>query len=122
MTYLHEATQSSLPYTDWLKSSDVKSVREIEAGEGAVIRDGLSKVAVYKDEMSRLHCVSAVCPHLGGVVRWNSAEKTWDCPCHGSRFDRFGQVLNGPAVSELAPVHDPSVPVEEFDLNNLPNA
>jgi nitrite reductase/ring-hydroxylating ferredoxin subunit len=122
-TYISEAAQSTLPYTDWLKTSDVKNVREIEAGEGAVIRDGLSKVAVYKDEMSRLHCVSAVCTHLGGIVRWNSAEKTWDCPCHGSRFDRFGQVVNGPAKTELTPVGDPTVSAEEFELNGLsPNA
>lgn len=122
-TYLSETVQSSLPYTDWLSGSDVSSADKIEAGEGAVIRDGLSKIAVYKDEMNRLHCVSAVCPHLGGVVRWNGAEKTWDCPCHGSRFDRFGQVLNGPAVSELAPVGDPKVTAEEFTLDGLsPNA
>jgi len=118
-TYISEAVQSSVPYADWLTTSDVKSVHDIEVGEGAVVREGLSKVAVYKDEMNRLHCVSAVCPHLGGIVRWNGAEKTWDCPCHGSRFDRFGQVLNGPALTELAPVKDPTVPAEEFTLDRL---
>ena len=106
-TYMREATQSTVPYGDWLSDGDVDTVQKIEAGEGAVIRDGLRKVAVYKDEMNRTHCFSAVCTHLGGIVRWNSAEKTWDCPCHGSRFDRFGQVVNGPAVSELTPTSDP---------------
>jgi glycine/D-amino acid oxidase-like deaminating enzyme/nitrite reductase/ring-hydroxylating ferredoxin subunit len=122
-TFISEAAHSTWPYADWIYPSDVKSVHEIEPGEGAVVREGLSKTAVYKDEMNHLHCVSAVCPHLGGIVRWNSAEKTWDCPCHGSRFDRFGQVLNGPAISELPPAADPSVPTEEFELNGLsPNA
>lgn len=114
-TYIREAASSTAPYSDWLLEGDVDSPREIEAGEGAVIREGLSKIAVYKDEMNRLHCFSAVCTHLGGCVRWNSAEKTWDCPCHGSRFDRFGQVINGPAIKELSPVSDMTVTAEEVE-------
>ena len=55
------------------------------------------KVAVYRDATGALHERSAVCPHLGCIVAWNPAEKTWDCPCHGSRFDKFGEVMNGPA-------------------------
>lgn len=109
-TYAAESVSSALPYGDWLSQGDVESTSEIEAGEGAVLREGLSKVAVYKDEVGRLHSCSAVCPHLGGIVRWNSAEKTWDCPCHGSRFDRFGQVLNGPATQELGPINEPISP------------
>lgn len=116
--YIKEAAQSTAPYADWLAEGDVDSPREIEAGEGAVIRDGLSKVAVYKDEMNRVHCFSAVCTHLGGCVRWNSAEKTWDCPCHGSRFDRFGQVINGPAMKPLSPVLDPTITAEEIEFAN----
>lgn len=114
-TYVKEAAQSTIPYGDWLSDGDVDSSDQIEAGEGAVIRDGFGKTAVYKDELQRLHCFSAVCPHLGGIVRWNSSEKTWDCPCHGSRFDRFGQVINGPAISALSPVGDPAVPQEEIE-------
>lgn len=106
-TYMKDIAQSTVPYGDWLAEGDVATTHEIEAGEGAVLRDGLRKLAVYKDEMGRLHTCSAVCPHLGGLVRWNSAEKTWDCPCHGSRFDRFGQVVNGPAATELPAVGDP---------------
>ncbi len=62
---------------------------------------GLRRVAVYVDEAGGRHELSATCPHLGGVVSWNSAEKSWDCPCHGSRFDCAGKVISGPAVSGL---------------------
>jgi Rieske Fe-S protein len=56
---------------------------------------------VYRDADGELHERSAICPHLGGLVGWNDAEKTWDCPCHGSRFDRFGRVVQGPANADL---------------------
>jgi Rieske Fe-S protein len=82
----------------------VSSPDQIKPGTGAVLRRGLSKVAVYRDEQGAVHERSAVCPHLGCIVDWNGAEKTWDCPCHGSRFDRNGQVINGPANRDLAPV------------------
>lgn len=121
-TLVREALHSSAPYGDWLADGDVESVHQIESGEGAVIRDGLRKVAVYKDEVGRLHSCSAVCPHLGGIVRWNSAEKTWDCPCHGSRFDRFGQVVNGPAKTELTPVTDPRESVGDTLTTPQPTA
>lgn len=108
-TFVREAITTNLPYVDWLSPGDVSSVDEIPYGEGAVLRDGLEKIAVYRDTLGRAHACSAVCPHLGGIVRWNSAEKTWDCPCHGSRFDKFGEVINGPAAHALPPVMDPSV-------------
>jgi glycine/D-amino acid oxidase-like deaminating enzyme/nitrite reductase/ring-hydroxylating ferredoxin subunit len=91
-------------YTSWLTGGDVSGVEEIEPGTGAVIRHGLSKVAVYRDTRGGLHERSAVCPHLGCIVAWNGAEKSWDCPCHGSRFDPHGRLLNGPANSDLARV------------------
>jgi Rieske Fe-S protein len=91
-------------YTDWLTGGDAASPEEIAPGKGAVIRRGLSKAAVYRDEQGVLHQRSAVCPHLGCLVAWNEAEKTWDCPCHGSRFDRQGRVINGPANRDLAPL------------------
>jgi glycine/D-amino acid oxidase-like deaminating enzyme/nitrite reductase/ring-hydroxylating ferredoxin subunit len=88
---------------DWLSGSEVESIREIELESGAVLRRGLSKVAVYRDEAGKVHEMSAVCPHLGCIVHWNGAEKTWDCPCHGSRFDKLGKVTNGPSNSDLGP-------------------
>ena len=66
-----------------------------------MLRRGLTKVAVYRDEKGELHECSAVCPHLGCIVHWNATEKTWDCPCHGSRFDKLGKVINGPANRDL---------------------
>lgn len=57
-----------------------------------------------RDEEGRLHERSAVCAHLGCIVSWNDSGKTWDCPCHGSRYDRFGTVVSGPANRKLKPV------------------
>jgi glycine/D-amino acid oxidase-like deaminating enzyme/nitrite reductase/ring-hydroxylating ferredoxin subunit len=88
---------------DWVSRSEVKDMADIPPGEGAILRDGLTKVAAYRDEAGELHTCSAVCTHLGCIVQWNSGEKTWDCPCHGSRFSAEGNVLNGPAVKALEP-------------------
>jgi glycine/D-amino acid oxidase-like deaminating enzyme/nitrite reductase/ring-hydroxylating ferredoxin subunit len=88
---------------DYLTGGDVDSVDDIALDQGAVVRRGLAKVAVYRDNSGALHECSAVCTHLGCVVSWNSVEKTWDCPCHGSRFDSVGRVIGGPAISDLRP-------------------
>ncbi|HEX2240196.1 MAG TPA: FAD-dependent oxidoreductase [Actinomycetota bacterium] len=76
-------------------------VETLEPGQAAVQRRGLTQVAAYRDENGVLHEVSAVCTHLGCIVAWNPAEKSWDCPCHGSRFDHRGKVIHGPATSDL---------------------
>jgi glycine/D-amino acid oxidase-like deaminating enzyme/nitrite reductase/ring-hydroxylating ferredoxin subunit len=70
-------------------------------GEGAVVGRGLSQRAVCRSEDGELHTLSARCTHLGCIVNWNSAEHTWDCPCHGSRFAADGSVIEGPAVDPL---------------------
>jgi glycine/D-amino acid oxidase-like deaminating enzyme/nitrite reductase/ring-hydroxylating ferredoxin subunit len=93
-------------YTTWLTPGEVSSANEIEAGEGAILRRGLSKIAVYRDELGTLHEMSAVCPHLKCIVSWNGTERTWDCPCHGSRFDCRGHVIVGPANIDLPPVEE----------------
>jgi Rieske Fe-S protein len=90
-------------YTDLATPGDVESAEDVKPGEGRVVRRGLTKVAVYRDDAGALHERTAICAHLGCVVQWNSFEKTWDCPCHGSRYDcRDGHVVNGPAISGLA--------------------
>jgi glycine/D-amino acid oxidase-like deaminating enzyme/nitrite reductase/ring-hydroxylating ferredoxin subunit len=76
---------------------------ELGPGEAAIQGTGLNQVAGYRDEAGVLHAVSAVCTHLGCIVNWNPAEKSWDCPCHGSRFDTTGKVLHGPATQDLPP-------------------
>ena len=68
------------------------------------MRRGLKKVAVYRDDQGAIHERSAYCPHLGCVVAWNPTEKTWDCPCHGSRFTAAGDVVNGPAGVGLSTI------------------
>src|SRR5438874_7698613 len=101
--YIVENANVAAQFRDYVTPGSVKSVNEIKPDEGAVLRDGMKKIATYRDENGNLHAFSAVCPHLGCVVRWDSCEKTWDCPCHGSRFDALGCVVNGPAVSDLEP-------------------
>ncbi len=107
--FTQEALNMTAQYGAWFTPGDVKDDALVAAHGGAVVRRGLNKVAVYCDAAGQLHECSAVCPHLGGIVAWNHAEETWDCPCHGSRFDKFGKVLNGPAITDLTEVAVPSM-------------
>jgi glycine/D-amino acid oxidase-like deaminating enzyme/nitrite reductase/ring-hydroxylating ferredoxin subunit len=93
-------------YADLVTPGDVDSADEIKRGEGAIVRHGLKKVATYRDDAGALHERSAICVHLGCIVDWNSKEKTWDCPCHGSRYDAYGKVFQGPANKNLEPVEE----------------
>jgi glycine/D-amino acid oxidase-like deaminating enzyme/nitrite reductase/ring-hydroxylating ferredoxin subunit len=102
--YAQGAFNMAVQYTDWLTPGDVNSADEIPRDCGAVLRHGLAKTAVYRDGTGMLHERSAICPHLGCLVHWNASEKTWDCPCHGSRFDKFGEAINGPTNRGLAHV------------------
>lgn len=104
--FTSEGLNTAVQYADWLTEGDVASVRQIKRDAGAVLRRGLSKVAVYRDGKGKLHELSAVCTHLGCLVHWNPTEKTWDCPCHGSRFDKLGKVINGPANQNLCSSDD----------------
>lgn len=87
---------------DRLGVGDQDSLDELQPGDGAVIQIEGSPIAAYRDERGELHGVSAVCTHLGCLVNFNPAERSWDCPCHGSRFATDGTVLEGPAVDDLA--------------------
>jgi len=91
-------------FRDYLTPGEISSADELAPGSGALMRRGLKKIAVYRDERGEVHERSAVCTHLGCIVDWNTAERTWDCPCHGSRFDPLGKVINGPAIAPLSPV------------------
>lgn len=101
--YVLENINTVAQYRDWLSRGDVSDESEIAPGDGAIIVKGLTHLAVYKDLTGVCTRMSATCPHLGGVVRWNGLEKTWDCPCHASRFDKLGKVMHGPANSDLKP-------------------
>jgi glycine/D-amino acid oxidase-like deaminating enzyme/nitrite reductase/ring-hydroxylating ferredoxin subunit len=95
-----------------LRGGDVDSSAEIVPGEGAIVRENGERLAVYRDDEGHLHVLSAACTHLGCSVAWNSAENSWDCPCHGSRFDVDGEVLHGPAKTAL--------PKRELEYRHVP--
>jgi glycine/D-amino acid oxidase-like deaminating enzyme/nitrite reductase/ring-hydroxylating ferredoxin subunit len=102
-TFAKENLNVAAQYASWVTPGEVSSAEDIQPGGGAIVRRGLSKIAIYRDREGTLHERSAVCTHLGCIVAWNATESTWDCPCHGSRFDPDGKVLNGPAIAPLEP-------------------
>ena len=107
--YVRENVNVAGQYADWVTGGDVASPDQIPPGEGAVIRRGATKVACWRRPDGACVERSAICPHLRGVLAWNSLEKTWDCPAHGSRFAADGTVLQGPANSDMseAPAEKP---------------
>lgn len=101
--FLKENLNVAVQYADWLKSSPPPKFTSLKKDSGVVFRDGLKMVAAYKGKSGEMEFFSAACPHLGGVLHWNSVEHSWDCPCHGSRFDCHGKVIEGPAYKDLSP-------------------
>jgi glycine/D-amino acid oxidase-like deaminating enzyme/nitrite reductase/ring-hydroxylating ferredoxin subunit len=101
--FLSELLNTAEQYLDWMTPGEQETVQNLPAGEGIILRKGIKKLAVYKDLSNQVHVNAAFCPHLGGCVRWNSIEKSWDCPCHGSRFSGEGDVITGPANAALFP-------------------
>ncbi|QQG44844.1 MAG: FAD-dependent oxidoreductase [Candidatus Roizmanbacteria bacterium] len=75
---------------------------DLKPNEGKIVEENGEKLAVYKDESGKVTAVSAICTHMGCTVGWNNKDKTWDCPCHGSRYDKTGKVIHGPAVKNLS--------------------
>lgn len=102
--FVRENINVAAQYAEWATGGEVENVESITPGTGAIIRKGTRKIAVFKDDHGNIHQRSAVCTHLYCIVDWNSAERTWDCPCHGSRFDPYGAVVNGPAITPLPEV------------------
>ena len=90
-------------FGDRIRTPELRGLDELAAGEGAIVGHGGKKLAAYRHEDGRVSAVSPVCTHLWCQVNWNAAERSWDCPCHGSRFDTEGRVLQGPAVEGLEP-------------------
>lgn len=100
--WLKQNLNSAAQYGDWLTPGEVRDENAILPGSGAIMREGLEKVAVYRSEDGLISRFSATCPHLKAIVRWNETEKSWDCPAHGSRFNAQGEVINGPALCGLS--------------------
>ena len=112
--YLKENANTAAQYKEWLEPKPRPDLKRMPADMGVVYRHGLTLYAAHKDEKGNMQFNSAVCPHLGGVVHWNNVEKSWDCPCHGSRFSADGKVIEGPAKSDLEKIHfDELVPEPE---------
>ena len=103
-TFIAENVTAVKNFAEYIAPGELKSVDELKPGKGAVVREGLRKVAAFRDENGRIHRVSAACTHVGCHLHWNSFERCWDCPCHGSHFAVDGTALNGPAVAPLAKV------------------
>lgn len=86
--------------------ADTAELKDVPQTEGQVVEIEGSKYAAYRDELGKLHIVSAVCPHMGCIVHWNKSERSWDCPCHGSRFTTEGKCIEGPSFNDLAKMSD----------------
>jgi glycine/D-amino acid oxidase-like deaminating enzyme/nitrite reductase/ring-hydroxylating ferredoxin subunit len=102
--FIEENVNVMKQYSNWVQKGDIPSVNELPPGEGAIIKERMNPIAAYRDQAGKLYSSSAVCVHLGCIVQWNGEEKTFDCPCHGSRFTYEGKVVNGPANKDLEPV------------------
>jgi glycine/D-amino acid oxidase-like deaminating enzyme/nitrite reductase/ring-hydroxylating ferredoxin subunit len=100
--YVNENLTAVKNFAEYLLPGEITSPGDLNPGEGGILRDGLSKLAVCRDKSGQVHMHSASCTHLGCIVHWNSTEQCWDCPCHGSQFAPDGTVLNGPAMKPLA--------------------
>lgn len=91
--------------SDKRKKDEFQFLTEIKEGEGRVVDVEGEKLAVFRDKEGNFHYLSPECTHKGCIVNWNNAEKTWDCPCHGSRYDRLGKVIHSPAMKDLKRRH-----------------
>ena len=89
--FAKENLNVAMQYADLVVAGDVESVDEIKPGAGAIVSRGLSKVAVYRDPEGQVHELSAVCRHLGCIVRWNTSGEHLGLSCHGSRYDALGK-------------------------------
>jgi Rieske Fe-S protein len=100
-TFISENLTAPKNFLEYIAPGELDSWDKLVPGQGAIIRKGLKKVAAYRDDEGELHLRSAACTHLGCHVHWNSFERCWDCPCHGSQFAPDGTALNGPAFAPL---------------------
>ncbi len=113
-TWSYVSENKDYPYylvRNWLAGSEGKSVDVLARGEGRILNLEGKKVAAYRSESGKVSLCSPICTHLQCIVAWNNAERTWDCPCHGSRFKPTGEVISGPAEAPLAKLNAHGEPV-----------
>lgn len=107
-TFIAENITAAKNFLEYVAPGELDDWEKLQPGQGAIIRKGLKKVAAYRSDDGKLYLRSASCTHLGCHVHWNSFERCWDCPCHGSQFAPDGTALNGPAFAPLAEHTDES--------------
>jgi glycine/D-amino acid oxidase-like deaminating enzyme/nitrite reductase/ring-hydroxylating ferredoxin subunit len=117
--FIKENANVAAQYTEWLDPKFKKGIDDLPQDEGVVFRKNGKMIAAYKTLDGEVEYMSAVCPHLAGVVAWNKAEKSWDCPCHGSRFDCHGAVIEGPSISGLKKFENHQLKKEKHDVQEL---
>jgi glycine/D-amino acid oxidase-like deaminating enzyme/nitrite reductase/ring-hydroxylating ferredoxin subunit len=100
-TFISENITPLKNFAEYIAPGEISSLDELKPGAGAIVRQGLQKIAAYRDPKGKLHLHSPKCTHLGCHIHWNSLETCWDCPCHGSHFAPDGTALNGPAIAPL---------------------
>lgn len=102
---LEEPTESSDDSKAYKKSSTIKKTEYLQKNQGSVVKLNQKTVGAYRDHEGELHLLDLACTHLGCNVEWNDGDATWDCPCHGSRFDALGEVAEGPALKRLKKIN-----------------
>lgn len=115
-TWSYLTENKDYPYymvRNWLAGSEGDSITAVAKGEGRILSLDGKKVAAYRDDKGKVSLYSPICTHMQCIVAWNSAERTWDCPCHGSRFKPTGEVISGPAEEPLEKLNQRGNPVEK---------
>ncbi len=102
--YLKKYLSTAAQMKEYVTPGEVDDMMEVMPGTGRIIRDGMKKIAVYCDPDGARHQSSATCTYMSCIVNWNSVENSWDCPCHGCRYDPYGKVISGPATKDLGPI------------------
>jgi glycine/D-amino acid oxidase-like deaminating enzyme/nitrite reductase/ring-hydroxylating ferredoxin subunit len=114
-TWTYVSENKDYPYylvRNWMAGSEGRSLAEVGRDEGRILNLNGKKVAAYRNEQGAVSLCSPVCTHLQCIVAWNNAERTWDCPCHGSRFKPTGEVISGPAEEPLPRLNETGEPIE----------
>ena len=89
----------------FFSGEDLKELSELATNEGKIVKYRDEKLAIFKDDSGAVHALSPICTHVGCEVKWNNAEQSWDCPCHGTRYSYDGRVMTGPAIKDLAKIN-----------------